>query len=77
MPVPKKKHSRSRQGKRRANWRTHAPNLSACPACHAPTLSHHACLSCGSYQGRTVIAIKEKSKKGKEEKTASKPSKEK
>lgn len=85
MPVPKKKHSRSRQGKRRANWRVAAITLSVCPECHAPTLPHHACPSCGTYRGRVVIAKEEpgEKKKKKEDKRASKketqaqPSKEK
>jgi large subunit ribosomal protein L32 len=75
MPVPKKKHSPSRQGKRRANWRVSAIALSVCPECHAPTLPHHACPSCGTYQGRTVIVKKgkaEKKAKGKETKETKK-----
>jgi len=68
MPVPKKRHSRSRQGKRRAeNFRAHLPGLSKCPACGAPTLSHRACTACGTYKGRAVIKIKQKKKKGKEQ----------
>ena len=66
MPVPKKRHSRSRQNKRRANYRVKAVNLSTCPQCHAPTLPHHACPTCGTYRGRTVLEVgkKEKSAKG-------------
>lgn len=68
MPVPKKRHSHSRQGSRRAeNFRAHLPNLSKCPACGAPTLSHQACPSCGAYKGRAAIKIKTKKKKGKAE----------
>lgn len=67
MPVPKKRHSNIRQGKRRfANYRLTAVNLSRCPQCGAPTLPHHACPTCGTYQGRTIIKIKTK-KKGKKE----------
>jgi len=66
MPVPKKRHSNIRQGKRRfANYRLTPPNLSKCPQCGAPALPHQACPSCGTYQGRTVIKIKPK--KGKKE----------
>ena len=69
MPVPKKRHSRSRQGKRRANWKLDFLNLGKCPECGAPVLPHHACPSCGSYHGRTVLKIKEKQKKLPKEKT--------
>ncbi|MCX5726961.1 MAG: 50S ribosomal protein L32 [Candidatus Saganbacteria bacterium] len=55
MTVPKKRHSRSRQGKRRANWKLSQINLGKCPDCGAPILSHHACPSCGNYHGRSVL----------------------
>lgn len=68
MPVPKKRHSNIRQGKRRfSNYRLNPINLSKCPQCGAPTLPHHACPTCGNYEGRSVIKIKEKKKKGKKE----------
>ncbi|OGC05636.1 50S ribosomal protein L32 [candidate division WOR-1 bacterium RIFOXYA2_FULL_36_21] len=67
MPVPKKRHSRSRQGKRRAeSFRATLPNLAKCPSCGEPVLPHNACLSCGTYKGRAVIKIKQPKKKGKE-----------
>ncbi|MBE9565957.1 MAG: 50S ribosomal protein L32, partial [Proteobacteria bacterium] len=31
MPLPKRRHSRSRQNKRRAQWALKAPQLSPCP----------------------------------------------
>ncbi|HTY12608.1 MAG TPA: 50S ribosomal protein L32 [Candidatus Omnitrophota bacterium] len=68
MPVPKKRHSRSRQGKRRSeNFRAHLTGVSKCPACGAPTLPHQACPACGSYKGRAVVKVKAKTKKGKKE----------
>jgi large subunit ribosomal protein L32 len=39
-----------------------APNVSKCPQCGAPILSHQACLACGSYKGKQVIKLKEKKK---------------
>ncbi|MEN6371987.1 MAG: 50S ribosomal protein L32 [Armatimonadota bacterium] len=60
MPLPKRRHSSARQAKRRANWKLTAPNVSACPRCHAPRLSHHVCPSCGFYNGRLVIEKKER-----------------
>ncbi|MFH1683535.1 MAG: 50S ribosomal protein L32 [Candidatus Margulisiibacteriota bacterium] len=67
MPVPKKRHSNVRQGKRRfSNYRLSAKTLSRCPACGAPALPHHACPACGSYKGRQAIKIKQKKKPKKE-----------
>ena len=36
MPVPKRKHSNSRTGKRRANWKLTAPNLVQCSTATSP-----------------------------------------
>jgi len=64
MPQPKKRHSKSRQGKRRfSNYQTKLPTLGRCPECGAATLPHNACTVCGKYKGRQVIKIKEKGKK--------------
>ncbi|MFA4906633.1 MAG: 50S ribosomal protein L32 [Candidatus Margulisiibacteriota bacterium] len=64
MPQPKKRHSNSRQGKRRgAHWKITPPNLSTCPQCGAPILPHHVCAKCGHYKGRSVLEIKTKDKK--------------
>ncbi len=59
MPNPKRRHSRSRRDKRRANYKPTAPTLSKCPQCHEPKLPHRACPKCGYYHGRTVIVPKE------------------
>jgi large subunit ribosomal protein L32 len=68
MPVPKKRHSNVRQGKRRfSNYRLSANQLSRCPECGAAILPHHACPSCGKYNGRQILKIKTKAKKGKKE----------
>lgn len=64
MPQPKKRHTPSRQGKRRSNWlRLKIGNLKTCPQCGAKILSHIVCPSCGSYKGRQVIKIRPKKKK--------------
>ena len=68
MPMPKKRHSNVRQGKRRfSNYRLSATIPGRCPDCGAPVLPHHACPSCGKYKGRPIIKIKTE-KKGKKEK---------
>jgi large subunit ribosomal protein L32 len=59
MGVPKRKPSRSRQRMRRAyNSVLKLPQLSTCPQCAAPALTHRACPSCGYYKGRQVIRVK-------------------
>ncbi len=55
MAVPKKKMSRSRTRRRKAQWRLHAPRTVTCPQCAAPKLSHRACPECGTYKGREIV----------------------
>lgn len=63
MPNPKRKHTRQRRDKRRAqNWRVDAQNSSSCPQCGAPRLPHRVCPSCGFYNGQLVVPRKEKKK---------------
>ncbi|MCP4674084.1 MAG: 50S ribosomal protein L32 [Deltaproteobacteria bacterium] len=58
MAVPKKKKSRARRDRRRANHdRIDAPAISSCPECGAPLQPHRACPACGMYRGRQVIEI--------------------
>jgi len=58
MPVPKKKTSKSRQGKRRSHLRLRPPALDICPHCHNAKLAHHVCPNCGWYKDREVVEIK-------------------
>jgi large subunit ribosomal protein L32 len=58
MPLPKRRHSISRQGKRRANWKIKMPVLIQCPDCRALRLSHQACPACGNYRGENVKTIR-------------------
>ena len=58
MAVPKGKISRQRRDKRRSShWKLDLPNVSKCPKCGAPVLSHRACRAFGTYNGRTVLAV--------------------
>ncbi len=60
MAVPKGKISRQRRDKRRsAHWKLDLPNVSKCPKCGEPVLSHRACKACGYYRGRQVVAVSE------------------
>lgn len=52
MAVPKRRMSRANTRTRRANWKTTATTLTACPQCSAPKRPHMACPSCGVYAGR-------------------------
>jgi predicted ATP-dependent serine protease len=48
--------------------------LSVCKDCGAKHIMHHACMTCGKYNGRVVIdiqaQIERKAKKNKEKETA-------
>jgi large subunit ribosomal protein L32 len=59
MAVPKKRTSKSKRDMRRANDHVKMPNVSNCPQCHEPVLSHHVCPNCGTYRGKTVIQKEE------------------
>jgi len=63
VPLPKRKYSRARQGERRAHLGLRAAALVDCPQCHTPKLPHHVCPTCGTYDGREVIAIERPKKK--------------
>ncbi|TDI54952.1 MAG: 50S ribosomal protein L32 [Acidobacteria bacterium] len=56
MAVPKKKMSRSRTRRRKAQWKVARPTISRCPQCSSPHLPHRACKTCGTYKGREVIS---------------------
>ncbi len=57
MAVPKRKTSKARRDKRRANWKLSIPGMVACPNCGELKLSHRACKACGSYKGKEVISV--------------------
>ena len=59
MAVPKRKKSKSKRDQRRTHQKVAVPNLTSCPQCGDARLPHHACPSCGTYKGRTVIEIEE------------------
>ena len=67
MAVPKRKVSKARRDKRRANtWTLGAPTIAACPQCKQPKLAHRVCKSCGYYDGRKAIELPDKDAKSKE-----------
>lgn len=70
---PKKRHSRARQGKRRAAIKFSIRKTVLCSNCGMAVLSHTICKNCGYYKGREVIDVnKKKVQKEKKEKEAEK-----
>lgn len=57
MPNPKRRHSRSRTGKRRAHDHLVPRSDSICPHCSESTVPHRVCPKCGYYRGRQVIEV--------------------
>lgn len=59
MANPKRRHSKSRRGKRKAHDALSTVSLSECPNCHEPKYPHRVCPSCGYYKGAQVMEVKE------------------
>ena len=55
MAVPKRKTSKARRDKRRANWKVSMPGMTECPQCGAE-VSHRVCKECGFYNKKQVIS---------------------
>jgi len=58
MALPKRRHSRARKGKRRANWKMDVPALSTCPHCKQPKRPHRVCPKCGYYGDEEIMVVK-------------------
>ena len=56
MPVPRRRHSRSRQGKDRAHKKLLQLQTVPCESCGALKLRHRVCPSCGTYKKAPVVA---------------------
>lgn len=68
MALPKRRHSKSRQLKRRTHHGLSLPTLTTCGHCKARILTHNTCHKCGYYQGRLVDhTIKPEDKKKKKQ----------
>ncbi len=61
MANPKRKLSKSKTRKRKAQWLSalSAPTFVECPNCGEQRLPHHACPKCGFYRGQQVYVPKE------------------
>jgi large subunit ribosomal protein L32 len=62
VPQPKRKLSKGRRDRRRAQDALQAINLVQCSNCGEMRLPHTVCPNCGQYQGREVVSV-EKDKK--------------
>ncbi|MGZ4359142.1 MAG: 50S ribosomal protein L32 [Gaiellaceae bacterium] len=58
MAVPKRKTSKTRRDKRRAQHGIETPRLNVCPVCHQPKRPHHVCPNCKQYKGREVDPLR-------------------
>ena len=56
MAVPKRKMSKARRDRRRANWKLSVPGMVECPQCQEMKMPHRVCPECGYYNGKQVIA---------------------
>ncbi len=54
-PLPKRRHSTRRGGKRKAAISLKKIGLTACPQCGKPRLPHRVCKYCGYYHGKEVV----------------------
>ncbi len=60
MAVPKRRHSNSRTGSRRAHDALKPIELGICPKCSTAVPSHMICPKCGNYMGRKVVETETK-----------------
>lgn len=56
MATPKRKTSKARRDKRRANWKARIPGMTECPQCGTMKLSHRVCKNCGYYNKKQIIS---------------------
>ncbi len=65
MSVPKQRHTKGRQSRRRANIKITAKKLVVCSHCKKMIKTHEICAYCGFYKGKEVVAVKKKKTKNK------------
>jgi large subunit ribosomal protein L32 len=58
MAVPKRKTSKARRDKRRAQHGITVPRVQVCPTCRQPKRPHRVCPNCKTYKGRDVEPIR-------------------
>lgn len=57
MPVPKKRHTKSRRNKRRSHHALSQTNILHCEKCKKIVRHHTMCENCGTYKGREVVDV--------------------
>ncbi|MCB2154600.1 50S ribosomal protein L32 [bacterium] len=57
MPVPRRRHCSSRQGKDRAHKKLYRKLTVPCEKCGEPKLRHRVCPACGTYKKRDVKPV--------------------
>ena len=60
MPVPKRRHSRSRRDKRRTHVKASLPHLTPCPRCDQLRRPHRVCLHCGYYGDQEIVVVEKR-----------------
>src|SRR5688500_14603211 len=63
MPIPKRRHSKTRTAKRRTHDALRAATTGLCPQCHEPKASHPVCPHCGYHKQRQVRAVDEEQRR--------------
>ena len=58
MPVPKRKHSRSRRDMKSANKGIDVKSFASCQTCQSPLVPHSVCKDCGYYKGIKILRTK-------------------
>ncbi len=56
-PLPKRKLSKGKRGRRRSHDAIGVPHLVQCSNCNSRMLPHRVCPACGYYRGRSVIDV--------------------
>ncbi len=59
-PLPKRRHSTRRGGKRKAAIKYSNLGLTVCPQCKTLRMAHRVCGTCGYYDGKEIIKQKVK-----------------
>ncbi len=59
MAVPQRKTNQARKLKRRAHDALGPIRYSKCTRCKSLTLPHSICENCGTYRGRTLLAVED------------------
>ncbi|MAW78326.1 MAG: 50S ribosomal protein L32 [Planctomycetes bacterium] len=59
MAVPQRKTNQARKLKRRAHDAIRPVSHTHCSRCNSLTLPHSICDNCGTYRGRTLLAVED------------------